>query len=164
MFDQATIRTGGDPFVYSFVKIGTSEHPFDDRITGPSSSYTVAYEDVENGRFEVQLRQEGREGPLRVVVSSSTSSEKDGFALRIPDRDFSVRVFPGQPFAEVDAQGKSRKKAAQWKRLYETGDGIVYVNQDFSAEREFLLGSAIGIAVSGTRPVNGGANTAAGGK
>ncbi|GAA5888484.1 hypothetical protein JCM6882_008638 [Rhodosporidiobolus microsporus] len=183
MFDHSSIHSGGPPHVYHFTKLGaatsdaTGGTAADDRIEGPNSSYVLAYPSnvspatMNGGEYSLALHQETRTGPLRVVLTFSSSPGVESFKLTLPDRDYEVTVRPGEafegPFArkqfcwqrggplvkrqfacwELDQEGKTRRKAAKWKLGYDTGLGICCVNQDFSGEREVLLASAVGISI-----------------
>ncbi|GAA6037688.1 hypothetical protein JCM8097_002286 [Rhodosporidiobolus ruineniae] len=177
MLNAPSIRTGGDPFVYTFTRLNAGDNPQDDRIVGPSTTYIAAHPQPSSlsssEGFEIKLYQESRTGPLRVVISIQANGK--GFKLSVPDRDWGTPVIvggnPRQPFVgpfggkkfqfckggpllhkqfacwEIH-DGKPRRKAAKWKREYCTGEGMLYINQDFSGEREVLLAAAIGMAVS----------------
>ncbi|GAA5985233.1 hypothetical protein JCM11641_003641 [Rhodosporidiobolus odoratus] len=152
MFDHPSIHSGGESHISTFTRIGTGDYSSDDRICGPSSMYIAAYPVSRlkgQAEWDIELHQESREGPLRVIIKIGQQGE---YKLILPDRPYEATVssgaiFPG-PFGQKTfswrkggslmhkqfacwevVEGKPRRKAAKWKKAYETGEGVLYINQ-----------------------------------
>ncbi|GAA5888443.1 hypothetical protein JCM6882_008621 [Rhodosporidiobolus microsporus] len=172
------IRSGGAPLVYTFTKPSCNPFPIDDHIVGPNTSYTAAYPADRTSyltakyrstpAWEIELREGASrdEGEVKAVVRI----EKGGrFGVSVNGRNYDARIERGEPFlASTGAskfcwtragplkqfacwqvvEGKPLFKAAKWKVGYARGKGVLQINQAFEAERELLLASAIGAAVS----------------
>ncbi|GAA5840314.1 hypothetical protein JCM11251_006693 [Rhodosporidiobolus azoricus] len=98
-----TIRSGGPPHIYHFTKCGASSpNAADDKIEGPSISYTLAYPVNNNiagqAEYSLELHQEGRDGPVKIVLTFSSSPSVDAFKLKVPDRDYEVLIRPNESF------------------------------------------------------------------
>ncbi|GAA5827915.1 hypothetical protein JCM11251_007730 [Rhodosporidiobolus azoricus] len=169
------IRSGGEPLLYAFKKTSRSPHPIDDIIAGPETSYTLAYPTDRETAFSVRYRDdpfwdiELHEGKRGGVLKAKVSIEKGGgFSLSIPSYDHYGRIEHRQPFLGLKGdkfrwmraspvgqyacwqvvEGRAVRKAARWKIRYGRGKGLLQVNKAFYDERELLLASAIGAAVS----------------
>jgi hypothetical protein len=105
---STAIRPNGEPLVYQFTYIAAGDHPRDQRIQGPASSfvllflrffllkltlpylvysYVAAYPNAEslrvNSECSIEIREEDRTGQLRALVTIEKNSV--GCVVRIPE-------------------------------------------------------------------------------